>query len=65
MEYKRRAVFHDSIEIYMLAFKPEFRENHACVTWSIVALLLAKSLMYFIICAVDDFCNEMLIRNGC
>ena len=57
MEYKRRAVFHDSIEIYMPAFKPEFRENHACVTWSIVALLLVKSLMCFIICVVDDFCN--------
>ena len=31
---------------------------------SIVALLFAQSLMSFINCVVNDFCNEILIRNG-
>ena len=31
---------------------------------SIVALLLAQSLMSYINCVVDDLCNEILIRNG-
>ena len=31
---------------------------------SMVALLPAQSLMCYINCVVNDFCNEILIRNG-